>query len=100
MVCVNLGPFEVSSFERYPLGVPLYTCMCALTYMYIHVHVVLQILLNTNCTFELHSTQPVQRLQDHHMLGMFSGPAPCLKLKGQMLLLPDHNYIAFLASPV
>lgn len=56
----------------------------------------LQILLRTNCTFELHS---VRRVQKQMSLDASTSQAPYLKLKGQMMLLPDVGLMAFLCSP-
>lgn len=63
-----------------------------------------QILMHTNCVFELISTDQVQR----HVLSEGSrspyfdleDPPPHLRLKGQMLPLAEHERVIFLCSPV
>lgn len=58
----------------------------------------LQIVLRTNCTFELLSMRQVRSSQEEEV-GVAPNQTPCLKLKGQMMLLNDTQYIAFLCSP-
>ena len=78
-----------------------------------YTHIYLQILLRTGCTFELLSMKRVRHrshmedgaddtridgADDLDVSGANSQP-PLLKLKGQMMLLNDCQYIAFLCSP-
>ena len=61
---------------------------------------VLQIQLRTNCTFELQSVRRVQPTShDQEDEEVTPEQAPHLKLKGEMMVLDDVNYIAFLCSP-
>ena len=73
--------------------------------VYISFHSIFcQILMHTNCTFELLSVRPVKRRREQDV-GVATSPSssntPLLKLKGQMMLLTltDIDYIAFLCSP-
>ena len=60
-----------------------------------------QIKMHTNCMFEVVSVDPVNRVvqpgQDREM--EFTSPPPCLRLKGQMLILYDAVSAFFLCSP-
>ena len=67
----------------------------------------LQIILRSGCTFELQSMKRVRNRShiedavevDDPDMDMTNTQPPLLKLKGQMLLLNDTQYIAFLCSP-
>ena len=63
----------------------------------------LQILMHTNCSFELISIDLVMR---PHIKGtesptmQYTDAPPNLRLKGQMMLTPSRDFIMFLCSPV